>query len=119
MTANAFSVDLVVRNARLLTCADDTLTAIDAAHVAIMGGHIVSLGTGAPPAAKQVVNAGGRLLTPGLIDCHTHLVYAGDRAREFEQRLQGASYADIARGARLVPPGLRATRAPADQSVHP
>src|SRR5258706_3544070 len=108
MTANAFSVDLVVRNARLLTCADDTLTAIDAAHVAIMGGHIVSLGTGAPPAAKQVVNAGGCLLTPGLIDCHTHLVYAGDRAREVEQSLHGAGYADIPRGGGGMPANLHA-----------
>jgi imidazolonepropionase len=39
----------------------------------------------------------GRLVTPGLIDCHTHLVYSGDRATEFQQRMQGASYADIAR----------------------
>src|SRR5829696_6916490 len=37
------------------------------------------------------------LVTPGLIDCHTHLVYGGDRAAEFEQRLQGASYEDISR----------------------
>lgn len=46
--------------------------------------------------AKKVINAKGRLVTPGLIDCHTHLVYAGDRAQEFEWRLQGQSYQDIA-----------------------
>ena len=40
---------------------------------------------------------GGALVTPGLVDCHTHLVYGGQRAREFEQRLQGASYEEIAR----------------------
>ena len=40
---------------------------------------------------------GGALVTPGLIDCHTHLVYGGHRAHEFEQRLQGASYDEIAR----------------------
>ena len=39
----------------------------------------------------------GRLITPALIDCHTHLVYGGDRAREFEMRLEGMSYEDIAR----------------------
>ncbi|HEY9625306.1 MAG TPA: imidazolonepropionase, partial [Crinalium sp.] len=47
--------------------------------------------------AKQVFDAGGQWITPGLIDCHTHLVYAGNRAQEFERRLQGASYEEIAR----------------------
>lgn len=45
----------------------------------------------------ETFDCGGRLITPGLIDCHTHLVYAGNRAGEFEQRLEGASYADIAK----------------------
>ncbi len=45
----------------------------------------------------QTHDAAGALITPGLIDCHTHLVYGGDRAQEFEQRLNGASYEDIAR----------------------
>ncbi len=47
--------------------------------------------------ARTELDAKGGWLTPGLIDCHTHLVYAGNRAREFEQRLHGASYEDIAR----------------------
>ncbi len=48
--------------------------------------------------ARAVHACGGAWISPGLIDCHTHLVFAGDRAREFEQRLQGASYeADCAR----------------------
>lgn len=49
-------------------------------------------------------------ITPGLVDCHTHLVFAGDRAREFEQRLQGASYEDIARGGGGILSTVRATR---------
>src|SRR5690242_5536450 len=46
--------------------------------------------------ARDTHDAAGRWLTPGLIDCHTHLVFAGNRADEFEKRLNGASYEDIA-----------------------
>jgi imidazolonepropionase len=52
----------------------------------------------------------GALMTPGLIDCHTHLVYGGDRAAEFEQRLQGVSYEDIARQGGGIASTVRATR---------
>jgi imidazolonepropionase len=52
----------------------------------------------------------GRWITPGLIDCHTHLVYAGQRANEFEQRQQGKSYADIARAGGGILATVRATR---------
>ncbi|MEG3192572.1 imidazolonepropionase [Lysobacter sp. D1-1-M9] len=60
--------------------------------------------------AREVIEAGG-WITPGLIDCHTHLVFAGDRAREFEQRLQGASYEEIARAGGGIVSTVRATRA--------
>lgn len=56
-------------------------------------------------------DAGGALITPGLIDCHTHLVYGGDRAQEFELRLQGASYEDIARAGGGISSTVKATRA--------
>ena len=56
----------------------------------------------------------GQLVTPGLVDCHTHLVYGGQRAREFEQRLQGASYAQIARAGGGVLSTVAATRAASD-----
>lgn len=56
-------------------------------------------------------DAGGALITPGLIDCHTHLVYAGDRAHEFELRLQGASYEDVARAGGGITSTVKATRA--------
>ena len=62
-------------------------------------------------AGTERVDAGGRLLTPALIDCHTHLVFAGDRAREFERRLQGASYEQIAREGGGIVSTVRATRA--------
>ena len=60
--------------------------------------------------ASQVRDAGGRWLTPGLVDCHTHLVYGGDRAREFEMRLEGASYADIAKAGGGIVSTVAATR---------
>ncbi len=53
---------------------------------------------------------GGRLATPGLIDCHTHVVFGGDRAREFAMRLEGASYADVARAGGGILSTVRATR---------
>lgn len=55
-------------------------------------------------------DAGGALITPGLIDCHTHLVYGGDRAHEFELRLQGATYEEIARQGGGIASTVRATR---------
>ena len=56
-------------------------------------------------------DAGGALITPGLIDCHTHLVYGGDRAHEFELRLNGASYEDIAQAGGGIASTVQATRA--------
>ena len=59
----------------------------------------------------------GALVTPGLIDAHTHLVYGGDRAAEFEQRLQGASYEDIARAGGGIRSTVAATRAASDDTL--
>src|SRR5262245_30768291 len=56
-------------------------------------------------------DAGGRLLIPGLIDCHTHLAFGGWRAEEFERRLRGESYLDIARAGGGIASTVRATRA--------
>jgi imidazolonepropionase len=68
-------------------------------------------------APEQEFDLGGALLTPGLIDCHTHLVYGGDRAAEFEQRLQGASYEQIARAGGGIASTVAATRAAGDDAL--
>ena len=62
-------------------------------------------------------DAGGALITPGLIDCHTHLVYGGDRAAEFEQRLQGVTYEEIARQGGGIASTVRATRQASAQEL--
>jgi imidazolonepropionase len=60
---------------------------------------------------------GGRLVTPALIDCHTHIIFAGDRAQEFEMRLQGASYEDIARAGGGILSTVAATRAATEEAL--
>jgi imidazolonepropionase len=60
---------------------------------------------------------GGRLVTPALIDCHTHLVFAGHRAQEFEMRLNGASYAEVARAGGGILSTVRATRAAQEEEM--
>ena len=67
--------------------------------------------------ARDVRDAGGGWVTPGLIDCHTHLVYGGSRAHEFEMRLQGASYEDIARAGGGIVSTVRATRAASEAEL--
>jgi imidazolonepropionase len=67
--------------------------------------------------AEKVFDGKGGWITPGLIDCHTHLVYAGNRAREFELRLQGVSYEDIARRGGGIRATVSATRAAGEESL--
>jgi imidazolonepropionase len=107
-------IDLLIRNARVVTCSDDACGVSAAGIVAITNGRIVGVGRAdqlnAAVPVRAELDAEGALLTPGLIDCHTHLVYAGDRAREFEMRLQGASYEDIAKAGGGILSTLRQTR---------
>ena len=73
-----------------------------------------------PPAmrkAREPMDAAGTVVTPGLIDCHTHAVFAGDRAGEFEQRLQGASYEEIARSGGGIVSSVLATRAASEDEL--
>jgi imidazolonepropionase len=68
-------------------------------------------------AGAEEHDLGGAVVTPGLVDCHTHLVYAGQRAREFEQRLQGATYEDLARAGGGIRSTVSATRAATDGTL--
>ncbi|EIE51466.1 imidazolonepropionase [Salipiger aestuarii] len=72
-------------------------------------GRIADIGVGLR--GDRVVDCGGALMTPGLVDCHTHLVFGGDRAREFELRLEGAGYEQIAREGGGIASTVTATRA--------
>ncbi len=115
-------------NARLATMAPGgphgaaPYGAIEDGALGIRGGRIVHVGPladlPAPPErlARDVINADGGWITPGLIDPHTHIVYGGDRAAEFELRLEGASYEEIARAGGGIVSTVAATRA-ADESV--
>jgi imidazolonepropionase len=85
---------------------------LDDAAVVIDGETIVFAGPRAQaPAAERTTDLGGRLVTPGLIDPHTHLIYGGNRAQEWEQRLLGVEYAEIARNGGGILATVRATRA--------
>lgn len=67
--------------------------------------------------AREVHECGGRWMSPGLVDCHTHLVFGGDRAREFEMRLEGASYEEIARAGGGIVSTVSATRAASEEAL--
>jgi imidazolonepropionase len=102
-------------NARLATLAANQpgLGVVEDGLIACRDGLIIYAGSArsAPPAdSLETIDCGGRWITPGLIDCHTHLVYAGDRAAEFEQRLNGVSYEEIARQGGGIVSTVRATR---------
>lgn len=105
----------ILTNARLATMSPDRpgLGVIENGRVVIDGGRIVAVGATneiASPAGAEVIDCEGRWVTPGLIDCHTHLVHAGNRAREFEMRLAGASYEEIARAGGGIVSSVRQVR---------
>ena len=88
--------------------------AIEDGAIGIADGRIVQVGRRVDLAgyrAASVERLGGALVTPGLVDCHTHLVFGGNRAGEFEQRLNGATYEDIARSGGGIVSSVAATRA--------
>lgn len=130
--------DSVWHNARLATMAPDTVPdntgsqtngnsafgLIDNAAIAISNGRIAWIGPSwnMPPAVFECCpekrDCGGNLVTPGLIDCHTHLVYGGNRAKEFEMRLNGAGYEEIARSGGGIVSTVAATRAASQAELY-
>ncbi len=104
--------DTLWQNAHLLTMTNG-IGAIDDGVVAAKNGRIVYAGSrSSAPAfeAAEIQDCGGRWVTPGLIDPHTHLVFAGTRANEFKLRLEGAAYEDIARAGGGILSTVAATR---------
>ena len=121
MTANAART--LWRNARLATLAGPEALGLWSTRRA---GHArASASPGSAPSRvcrrrSQIAaehDLGGALVTPGLVDCHTHLVYGGQRAAEFELRLQGASYEQIARAGGGIRATVAATRAASDDAL--
>jgi imidazolonepropionase len=115
--------DRIWRNARLatMTAGHEKLGLVDDGLIACRHGHIVFAGSaGDAPAgldAAIITNCLGRLITPGFIDCHTHLVHAGNRAHEFEQRLNGVSYDAIARQGGGIMSTVKDTRLASDEQL--
>lgn len=113
------------RNARLATLASgrEGLGIVERGAVAARDGRIVYAGPESELPAEfvepdgAIVDCEGRLVTPGLIDCHTHLVHAGNRANEFEMRLAGATYEEIARAGGGIVSSVAALRAASKQTL--
>lgn len=114
--------DRIWFNARLATMAGDTgLGIVENGAVAASNGRVAfagsmdSLPTGWD--AEERIDCENRWITPGLVDCHTHLVFGGDRAHEFEMRLEGASYEEIARAGGGINSTVKATRAASEDDL--
>lgn len=111
-------------NANIATMANssDDYGVIEHAALVVEGGKIVWLGAMSDLMEKLdeavVVDCEGKWLTPGLIDCHTHIVYGGNRANEFEMRLQGKSYEEIANAGGGIVSTVKATRQASEDELY-
>jgi imidazolonepropionase len=109
---------MILTNATLATM-ENGVGLVEATAIRLEGDRITWVGpeAEAPGDGGDRIDLGGRLVTPGLIDCHTHLVHGGDRAREFEMRLSGASYEEVARAGGGIVSTVRATRAASEAEL--
>ncbi|HEV7260148.1 MAG TPA: imidazolonepropionase [Bosea sp. (in: a-proteobacteria)] len=123
MSGETAACDRLWNQARLATMSSAVAApygAVEDGVVAARDGRILYAGprSEAPSfRAAETIDCGGRWITPGLIDCHTHLVYGGDRAHEFELRLNGATYEEIARAGGGILSSVKATRAASEDEL--
>ncbi len=112
---------MLFRNARIATMAgDDAYGLIASGALLVEGGRIVWVGPEADLPIRHdgpQEDLGGRLVTPALMDCHTHIVHGGNRAGEFEMRLNGASYEEVARAGGGIVSTVRATREASEEAL--
>jgi imidazolonepropionase len=118
----AMQCDRIWKGARLATMVEGKpgLGIVEKGLIAARRGRIVYAGpqSDAPACeAPEIVDCAGRWITPGLVDCHTHIVYGGNRAHEFELRLAGASYEEIARAGGGIVSTMHATRAASEEAL--
>lgn len=117
MTFDMKSFDILWTNARIATMTEGQpgLGIVENGCIAAKNGRIAFVGAASdlPPGADAAerIDCGGRWITPGFVDCHTHLVYGGHRANEFAMRLEGATYEDISRAGGGIASSMTSTRA--------
>ena len=115
--------DTIWTHAHLTTMAPDRpgLGIVEDGCVAARDGRIVFAGAAADlpgdARATETINCGGRWITPGLVDCHTHLIFGGHRANEFAMRLDGATYEEISHAGGGIASSMRATRAASEAEL--
>lgn len=112
----------LITNATIATMSDNSLGLIDQGALAMSDTEILWVGPASElpenyTIAENTIDAGGKLLTPGLVDCHTHLVWAGSRAEEFRKRLHGVSYKEIAEQGGGILSTVKATRAASEDEL--
>ncbi|RYX96916.1 MAG: imidazolonepropionase, partial [Bradyrhizobiaceae bacterium] len=123
MTDDPHSFDTIWSNVRLATMAEGLsgLGIIERGCIASKDGRIGFVGAmsdlPASADAAERIDCGGRWMTPGLVDCHTHLVYGGHRAHEFAMRLQGATYEEISRAGGGIAASMTATRSASEADL--